>query len=119
MNSRLNDGEHEITLKTFKFNINEKCVYCFLPIYLIKDMQDFFDEISTGKILWEKAKEKFILTIAKKEYPEMDEDRILYFWKKQPNMFGRGQLKSIFNDLESSSEIKEIIRNIKIDQVIE
>ena len=111
------NGDHEIVIKIYKFNINESSVFCDLTSDMINDIQDFFDDISTGNILWETAKEKAIVTFGKKEYPEMSEDKILYFWNKNPNMFKRGHLKSVFDQLESSGDIKNIIRDIKINKI--
>jgi hypothetical protein len=78
-------------------------------------MQEFFEEISTGKILWEDAKSKAIMNLHKAEYPDMTESQIEKIFKINPGLFAR--CNNVFRDLVSNSSIQNIIREFKINQI--
>ena len=111
------DSFPEIKIQVYKFNIMEYSVHCILLDSQRGVMQEFFEEISTGKILWEEAKSKAIMNLHKAEYPNMNESQIEKIFKINPGLFARSN--NVFRDLESNSSIQNIIRGIKINQIID
>ena len=109
------DSFPEIKIQVYKFNIMEYSVHCILLDSQRGVMQEFFEEISTGKILWEEAKSKAIMNLHKAEYPNMNESQIEKIFKINPGLFERNN--NVFRDLESNSSIQNIIREIKINQI--
>ena len=119
-NSIFDDNEIPgMIIKACAFNLMDKKVYLLLTNDMCVLMHHFFDEISTGNILWEDAKEKLIIKIGKRDMPSLSDDKILEVWNSNPNMFMRGQLLTTINKLESSADIKNIIRDIKIGKITE
>jgi hypothetical protein len=109
------DSFPEIKIQVYKFNIMEYSVHCILLDSQRRVMQEFFEEISTGKILWEEAKSKAIMNLHKAEYPNMNGSQIEKIFKINPGLFARSN--NVFRDLESNSSIQNIIREIKINQI--
>ena len=107
----------EIKIQVYKFDIMEYSVHCILLDNQYEAMKEFFSEISTGKILWEDAKSKAIMNLHKAEYPNMTEDRIKKINKLNPGVFARSN--NVFRDLEANASIQNIIRGIKINQIID
>lgn len=119
-NGTFNDNEiSEILLKTYAFDIMDKKVYLILTDDMAILMRQFFEKISVGDILWEDAKRDLIIKFGKRDMPSLSDDKILEVWNSNPNMFMRGQLLSTINKLESSADIKNIIRDIKIGKITE
>jgi hypothetical protein len=109
------DGFPEIKIQVYKFNIMEYSVHCILLDTQYEVMKEFFEDISTGKILWEDAKSKAIMNLHKAEYPNMTEDQIEKIYKINPSVFARSN--NVFRDLEANASIQNIIREIKINQI--
>ena len=78
-------------------------------------MKRFFEEISTGKVLWETSKSKALIELFKSEYPNITEVEISKIQQFNPALFIRSN--SIFRDLESNTFIRNIIRELKINQI--
>lgn len=111
----LDDGFPEIKIQIYKFNIMEYHVHCVLLDSQREVMQEFFEEVGTGKILWEDAKSKAIMKLHKAECPTMTEEQITKIYKINPGLFVRSD--TVFRDLEANASIQNIIREIKINQI--
>lgn len=109
------DSFPEIKIQVYKFNIMEYSVHCILLDSQYEVMKEFFEEISTGKILWEDAKSKAIIKLYKAEYPNMTDEQIDKIYKINPGLFVRSS--NVFRDLEANASIQNIIREIKINQI--
>jgi hypothetical protein len=109
------DGFPEVKIQVYKFNLMEYTVHCVLLDSQVQVMKEFFEEVSTGKILWGDAKSKAIMNLHKAEYPNMTESQIEKIYKINPSVFVRSN--SVFRDLEANASIQNIIREIKINQI--
>lgn len=109
------DDFPEIKIQAYKFNLMEYMVYCVLLESQVDIMKQFFEEISTGKVLWETAKSKALIELFKSEYPNITEEEISKIQQFNPGLLVRSN--TIFRDLESSASIQNIIREFKINQI--
>ena len=109
------DDFPEVSIQVYKFNLMEYTVHCVLLESQVEVMKKFFQEISTGKVLWETAKSKALLELFKSECPNLTEEQILKMQQFNPGLFVRSN--AVFRDLESNSNIQNIIREFKINQI--
>lgn len=110
----------EFALRVYKFDVMGYVAYCFSYESVVPYMREFFDEVSTGKVLWETAKRNILTKIAKKEFPEMKEEKIIFHINHKGFIGVLGsKLELTFRELESSQSIKNIIREIKINQIVD
>jgi len=109
------DDFPEVNIQVYKFNLMEYTVHCVLLESQVEVMKKFFQEISTGKVLWEIAKSKALIELFKSECPNLTEEQILKMQQFNPGLFVRSN--AVFRDLESNSNIQNIIREFKINQI--
>ena len=93
----------------------EYTVHCVLLDSQVNTMREFFEEISTGKVLWETAKSKALMSLIKAEYPRMTDEQISKMKSINPGLFVRSN--SVFSVLEKNYSIQNIIREFKINQI--
>lgn len=99
-NGGIDDNDFsEVKIQVYKFNLMGYAVHCILLDTQVEVMTEFFKEVSTGKVLWDDAKEITLKKLYKLEHPGLSDDKIEKVLKMNPQMF---HSVSVFRDLESS-----------------
>ena len=79
--------------------------------------REFFHDLENGETL-ESARHSLLTKIVKIKYSDFDESKIDSMWEKFPNYF-EGNIKANFDKLENDSNFQNILREIKINQIID
>lgn len=103
-----------VEIKVYEFTFKRYKIHCVLEDNQVSIVKGFFEKINNGDD-WEQSKLSSMIELIKIRYPEVPIGS--YDILEKNGMFAT--VKHIFTELENNTIIKNIIREGKIDDIIE
>lgn len=105
------------SIELWSFNLLENKFHLIIHNSQNQIWREFFADLESGQDI-EVCRRVLLTKIVKTKYSDFDESKIDSMWEKFPNYF-EGNIKANFDKLENDSNFQNILREIKINQIID